>query len=83
MKAKITDLGRHKWSGEISFTTLRGLEQQIKKHLMSREIDLFIKDETHGSIEAGFHTVGQIELLDCSWTTYEQDIIILDVVKKK
>jgi len=66
LKAKITDLGRHKWSGEVQFNTMNGLLREIRKHLMSRSIDIETEDGSNvGSvIVGGFRAVGKIELLD-------------------
>lgn len=85
MKAKITDLGRHKWSGEVQFNTMNGLLRAIAKHLMSRSIDIEAEDGSNvGSvIVGGFRAVGKVELLDGVFrVAVTQDVTVIATPKK-
>lgn len=64
MKAKLIDIGRQKFNGEVGFSTLEGLLRHIGKHLVSRNISIVAEDGTsRASIHAGFHKVGEVELV--------------------
>jgi len=70
MRAKLINLGRQNFCGEVEFKTIEGLLREIKKHLMSRVVELCPAEE--GSKKAsiivgGWRRVGEVELLDTTF----------------
>jgi len=66
MRAKLINLGRGKVNQDVNFKTWRGLEREIFRHLMSRNVFITTKPGSKkGTIIAGVHPVGEIELIDC------------------
>ena len=78
IRAKLIDVGRRKYTGEVGFNTLRGLYLQIKKkaQLMSRYIEIVAEDGSkEGRIYAGVYLIGRIELLGGSFKTIRETSI--------
>lgn len=70
MKAKLVNVGRAKFNGVVEFNSSDGLLGHVSNHLASSEIYL---QAEHGStkgivIVGGFRHVGDIELLDCTFS---------------
>jgi hypothetical protein len=61
----LIEIGRSKYSGRISVNDDIGLYRELKKHLVSRNVDIVWNDhQNYGVVTAGFYTVGHIRRVD-------------------
>lgn len=84
MHAKIIDLGRSHFNGEVEFSSIDGLFGHVTKHLMSSTADITARD---GSKEAqvivgSFRPAGRIELLGCVFRVVDNTIPSLELVSE-
>jgi len=66
MKAKLINVGRQRFCGEVNINTTKGLMREIHKHVMSRGVTLEYEDGSKKAniIVGGFRKVGEVELVD-------------------
>jgi hypothetical protein len=63
-KIKLIDLGRGKFNGEVTVKNEDQLWKEIKKHVMSNDVEYFYDEEKNwGTIYAGFHAIGNFEVV--------------------
>jgi len=77
MKAKLINIGRHKVSKEVNFATYGGLIAQIRPLLMSKAIYLEPNPDNpkKGFVMAGVRSVGEVELIDATFSIEEEPIL--------
>jgi len=84
MRVKLTNIGRGKFCGEVNVSTYNSLLKEIGKHLMSREVDIVAPvGSSKGDVLAGFHTVGQVELIDGVFKHIRAGIDLVDIMPTK
>lgn len=64
-KYQIQNLGRNKFSGVIEAEGPQDILREVKKHLMSNDVEIFSEDgnKTFSVIVGGFRTVGYVKQL--------------------
>ena len=81
MRAKLVNVGRKKFNGEVNFKKIRGLEQQIQKHLMSRNWDFSFEDGSNKAdiLVGGFRKVGEVKLENAVFCSHlKPEIMIIE-----
>lgn len=89
MKAKLVNVGRNMYNGEITFNSFRTLNNEIKKHVASRDWALSFGDgdTTAGIILAGrMAKIGTVELINAKFKVLnenEADVIPIEKPSEK
>jgi hypothetical protein len=80
MKAKLIDLGRGKFNGEVEFNTIGELMNHIKSHLLSNLVDLEYHDGDRRAavVVGGFRTVGFVVLLDARFLMANHLVVAIE-----
>lgn len=64
MKVKFKDVGRENFNGVIDLADSRGIEKELRKHLLSEDVEIIWTTElTANVIVGGMRKIGEIEII--------------------
>jgi len=64
MKIKLIDIGRSHFTGEAEVKDLDGALREVKKYLLSSDVELLEHKKNDYFVLAGFHTVGELKIIE-------------------
>lgn len=85
MKAKLVNVGRSQYCGEVTFNSIRTLRSAIQKKLRSKGWALSFGngDTTAGIYVGGCRRIGTVELIDGKFKVLNDDNAVIIPVESK